>query len=181
MTEKSGTDHVFRRRSSWKTWSVPVFLLLAACASYSGSSLAPGASTAADVEATMGKPAMVLEAPNGEKVYWYPRLPYGRQSFAARIAPDGKLVSIEQRLSDEHIRKLRPNESTAEDVLDLLGPPADVYRYPRQQREAWEYPLRKPPQSRSLYVQLSPDKVVREVYELDDRTFDPFMGIFIGR
>jgi hypothetical protein len=155
---------------------VPVLLWLAACASFSGHNLEPGVSTVADVQATMGAPALVRDAPNGEKVYWYPRLPFGRQSFAARIAPDGKLVAIEQRLSDEHIRKLKPNESTAEDVLDILGPPSDVYRYPRQQRETWEYPLRKPPQSRSLYVQMSPDKVVREVYELDDRTLDLLPG-----
>jgi hypothetical protein len=160
--------------------SVPVFLfllVLAGCAGYSGHSLAPGQSTAAEVEAAMGKPALVREAPGGEKVYWYPRFPFGRESFAARISPEGRLVSIEQRLSPQFIGKIRPNESTQEDVLDLIGPPSEVYRYPRQQREAWEYPLRKPPQSRSLYVQLSPDKVVREVYELEDAAFDPFLGI----
>lgn len=155
--------------------SVPIFLLLAACAT--GHDLKPGVSTLSDVNATMGKATLVRDAPDGEKVYWYSRLPFGRESFAARIAPDGKLVAFEQRLSHEHIAKIRPNESTSEDVLDILGPPADVYRYPRQQREAWEYPLRLPPQSRTLYVQISPDKVVREVFELEDRAFDPFLGI----
>jgi hypothetical protein len=160
-----------------KIGSVPIFLFLAGCASYSGHSLAPGQSTVAEVEAVMGKPALVREAGDGEKVYWYPRFPFGRESFAARISPEGRLVSVEQRLSPQYIGKIRPNESTQEDVLDLIGPPSEVYRYPRQQREAWEYPLRKPPNSRSLYVQLSPDKVVREVYELEDAAFDPFLGI----
>jgi hypothetical protein len=152
-------------------------VLLAGCTSYSGYNLVAGQSTVHDVETTMGKPALVREAPGGGKVYWYPRLPFGRESFAARIAPDGKLLGIEQRLSQEYIAKIRPNESTLEDVLDLLGPPSEVYRFPRQQRETWEYPLRKPPQSRALYVQMSPDKVVREVFELEDRSFEPFMGI----
>lgn len=160
-----------------KIGSVPVFMLFAGCAAYSGHDLVPGQSTAAEVQATMGAPAMVREAPGGGKVYWYPRLPFGRESFAARIAPDGKLIAIEQRLSAEHIATIRPNESTSDQVLDILGPPAEVYRYPRQQRETWEYPLRKPPQRRSLYVQMSPDKVVREIYELEDRAFDPFLGI----
>jgi hypothetical protein len=162
-----------------KMGSVPIFLvvlLLAGCAGYSGHGLQPGAS-GAEVEATMGKPALVREAANGEKVWWYPRFPYGRESFAARIAADGRLVAIEQRLTPQNIARIVPNRSTQEEVLDVLGPPSEVYRYPRQQREAWEYPLRKPPQSRSLYVQLSPDKVVREVYELEDRAFDPFLGI----
>lgn len=156
-----------------------LLLFLSACAGYSGHGLVPGQSTVAEVEATMGPPALVREAPGGETVYWYPRLPFGRESYAARIAPDGRLVAIEQRLSAEHIAKIRPNETTAEQVLDILGPPSEVYRYPRQQREAWEYPLRKPPQQRSLYVQMSPDKVVREVFELEDRAFDPFLGIIV--
>jgi hypothetical protein len=36
------------------------------------------------------------------------------------------------------------------------------------QREAWEYQLRTPPSNTSLYVQLSPDRVVREVFQLQD-------------
>ena len=161
-----------------KIGSVPILLaFVAGCAGYSGSSLTPGQSTAAEVEAAMGKPALVREQPNGEKVYWYPRLPFGRQSFAARLAADGRLVSIEQRLAPEYIARIQPGKSTQEDVLDLLGPPSDVWHYPRQQREAWEYPLRKPPELKSLYVQMSPDKVVREVYELDDRISHPFFGI----
>ncbi|HWA38155.1 MAG TPA: outer membrane protein assembly factor BamE [Burkholderiales bacterium] len=150
--------------------------MVAGCASYSGYTLQPGASSA-EVEATMGKPALVREAANGEKTWWYPRFPFGRESYAARLSPDGRLIALEQRLTPQNIARIVPNKSTSEEVLDVLGPPSDVYRYPRQQREAWEYPLFKPPQSRSLYVQISPDKVVREVYELEDRAFDPFLGI----
>jgi hypothetical protein len=141
-----------------------------------------GQSTVSDVRAQMGEPELVREAPNGEKVYWYPRLPFGRESFAARIAPDGRLVAIEQRLAPEFIARIQPNKTTQDEVLDLLGPPAEVYRFPRQQRETWEYPLRKPPERKSLYVQMSPDKVVREVYELHDfhRGFEPFFGIGIN-
>jgi len=163
-----------------KIGSVPILslLVLAGCASFSGYDLVPGQATVADVQATMGTPAAIREQPGGEKVYWYPRLPYGRQSFAARIAPDGKLIAIEQRLAPEFIAKIQPGKTTSDEVLDILGPPSEVYRYPRQQREAWEYPLRKPPEQKSLYVQMSPDKVVREVMELDDRVRDPFFGVF---
>lgn len=142
--------------------------LLAGCASYSGSGLVPGQSTVQDVEAVMGEPALVRELAGGERLLWYPRLPFGRESFAARIGPDGTLASIEQRLSAEYIARLQPNKSTADDVLDTLGPPYKVYSYPRMQREAWEYQLRTPPENRNLYVQISPDRVVREVFQLLD-------------
>jgi hypothetical protein len=151
-----------------------LLLGLAGCAGFDGHNLKPGQSTLAELEATMGKPALVRDLPAGEKLYWYPRLPFGRASYAARVAPDGRLVSLEQRLAPEHIVKIRPNQSTVEDVLDILGPPSEVYRYARQQREVWEYPLHKPPTRPLLFVQFSPDKVVREVYEIDERLFNPW-------
>jgi hypothetical protein len=151
-----------------------VFAGLSACASYSGSGLTPGASTEEEVVATMGEPALVREAPDGGKVLWYPRLPFGRQSFAATIDRSGRLVSIEQRLDPQFISRLRPNQSTADDVLDLLGPPNRVDVYPRMPREVWEYQLRTPPDNMNLYVQMTPDRVVREVYQLHDWPKFPF-------
>lgn len=148
---------------------IPAAALIAGCASYSGSGLVAGESTLEDVDALMGTATLIRDAPGGEKVYWYSRLPLGRESFAARIDPDGTLISLEQRLTGENITKLRPNQSTAEDVLDILGPPYRIYQYPRMQREAWEYQLRTPPSNMNLYVQVSPDRVVREVFQLHDR------------
>jgi len=146
-----------------------VFAALAGCASYSGSSLTPGVSTEEDVVAEMGAPALVRNAPGGGRVLWYPRLPFGRQSFAATVDRSGTLVSIEQRLEPQFISRLRPNQSTADDVLDLLGPPNRVDVYPLMPREVWEYQLRTPPENMNLYVQISPDRIVREVYQLHER------------
>ena len=146
-----------------------VFLLwIGGCASYSGRTLVPGQSTAQDVMEVMGRPALERAAPGGGRVLWYPRLPFGRESYAATLDAQGRLVSVEQRLDAKFVAKLRPNETTAEQVLDLLGPPYDVYQFPRQQRETWEYQLRTPPSHKNLYVQFSPDRVLREVYQLHD-------------
>ena len=157
-----------------------LFAWLAGCASYSGSGLVAGQSTVQDVKAAMGEPALVRPAPGGGETLWYPRLPFGRESFAARIAPNGTLVSMEQRLQPQYIAQLQPGKSTADDVLDTLGPPYKVYQYPRKQREAWEYQLRTPPENKNLYVQLSPDRVVREVYQLNERDVEDF-PFFFGR
>lgn len=142
--------------------------LLAGCASYAGHGLTPGQSTAQDVMAVMGRPALERASPGGGRVFWYPRLPFGRESFAATLDAQGRLVSIEQRLDPRFYAKVTPGVTTADQVLDLLGPPYEVYQFPRQQREVWEYQLRTPPAHKNLYVQLSPDRVVREVYQLHD-------------
>jgi hypothetical protein len=70
-----------------------VAIVLAGCASYSGRGLAPGQSSAAEVEAVMGQPAERSRSANGEAVLWFPRFPFGRESYAARIGPDGKLIA----------------------------------------------------------------------------------------
>lgn len=144
-------------------------LLLAGCAGYSGRGLVPGESTEADVIATMGAP--VEKRPGaipGETVLWYPRLPYGRESYAARIAPDGKLIALEQRLREENLEKLVRNKTTDEQVHDLFGPPWRIDQNPRLQREVWTYQMPATPVPKILYVQLSPDRVLREYYYMDD-------------
>jgi hypothetical protein len=143
--------------------------LAAGCASYSGAGLVPGQSSVEDVKAAMGEPTLVRELPDGDEVLWYSKLPNGRESYAAHIGRDGTLVSIEQRLTAQHIAKLRPNESTGEDVLDILGPPYRRFKFPLKDRESWEYPLWTSPDKQTLYVELSPDNVVRAVYQLHDR------------
>ena len=59
-------------------------LALAGCASFEGASLVPGRSSAAEVEAAMGPAADKLTTAGGETVYYYPRLPWGYATYAAR-------------------------------------------------------------------------------------------------
>jgi hypothetical protein len=146
-----------------------VAIVLAGCASYSGRGLVPGQSTAADVEAVMGAPAERRPAPNGQTLWWYPRFPFGYESYAARIGTDGKLIAIEQRLTEENIARIERGKTTKEQVRDLLGPPWRADPFPRMQREIWTYPMRATdPTPKHLYVQFSPDGIVRELYLIDD-------------
>lgn len=153
--------------------------LVGACASYSGRGLKPGRATEADVRKTMGEPTTVRKAADGGQVLWYSKLPAGRESYAARVDAQGRLVSIEQRLSDEHIAKLKPNASKADDVLDTLGPPYRIFDVPHLSRKVYEYPLNTVPDPRNLYVQLSEDGVVREVMQRENH-LDSIPGIYLG-
>ena len=103
--------------------------------------------------------------------YWreIPNRAYGRGNYAARIAPDGRLISFEQRLNDVNIAKLLPGVSRAEDVRDALGPPHSSYRLPGKAGEAWEYQLEGFQRPLTLFVQLSSDQIVHEVFMLERR------------
>jgi hypothetical protein len=139
----------------------------AGCAS-TGADLQPGVATAADVERSMGRPVERRQAANGETVLWYPHFPVGKVSYAARIAPDGRLIAVEQRITEKNIATIQPNSTTAAQVRDLLGPPDSSVEFPRMQRQVWTYPVFSRPQHKELYVQISPDGVVRESYLVID-------------
>ena len=145
---------------------LPLFLL-AACAGYDGRSLVPHQSTAAEVERAMGPSADKRPGPDGETVLWFPRLPAGRVSYAARIGRDGKLIAVEQRLTAENFAELKRGVSRESDVRDLLGPPSRVDQFPRREREVWTYEAQgMAPQL--IVMQFSKDGVLREKYMIDD-------------
>ena len=148
-------------------------LLLAACASNDGRGLVPGQSTGQDVQSIMGKPVETQALANGDTVYWYPQLPWGHVSYAARIGPDGRLLAFEQRLNDENISKIVRGQTTSKEARALLGPPWQPQRYPNLERDVWTYPMKLPGHGLPKWyvVQFSYDGIAREIYLLDDPNF----------
>src|SRR5262245_2205369 len=156
-------------------------LALAACASFDGFSLTPGQSTAEEVVKVMGAPAEKRAGPEGETWFYFPRQPFGRKTFVARIAPDGHLIALEQRLTDENVARIVPNTTHAEQVRDLFGPPYQVQHFQRMERDVWSWHMRRfgdPGIPVALAVQMSMDGVVREVYIIDERPGG--FGVFGG-
>ncbi len=148
-------------------------LLVAGCALVPGHDLEPGKSTATEVMASMGKPAMTLEQPGGGRQLYFTYWPWGRLTYVATIGPDAVMRSLDQRLTYRNIHSIRAG-MTREEVRHLLGPPYEVSRLPRQQREVWEYPwLHAAREGRVLFVQFSDDGVVRETIEMHDNERDP--------
>ncbi|MFN2646509.1 MAG: hypothetical protein ABR570_16105 [Burkholderiales bacterium] len=155
-----------------------LFFAFTACANFDGRGLVPGESTERDVFAAMGQPADKRPGPQGETVYWYPQLPYGHASYAARIAPDGHLIAVEQRLTEANVAKVVKGVS-AEEVRDLLGPPYQPTLFARLEREIWTYPMRQAGYiyPRWFVVQLSlDDHTVREAFLMDDPQYVPKDG-----
>jgi hypothetical protein len=167
-------------RSVWRWLAAVLVVLLAGCAGYSGSNLVPGSSTEAEVRASMGAPAMIVQKP-GETWWYYPRGYYARQTFVARIGADGILRGIEQRLTLANVRKVHIGTSTMNDVRELFGPPHEITRLNRLKRTVWEYRMFDNPVAWLVYVQFSDDGVVREVLQLRDFRDDDFDGLMMGR
>jgi hypothetical protein len=151
-----------------KLWILAATAAIAGCSAFRPPE--PGMTTA-QLEASMGQAADKRVHSDGETWFYYPRQPHGLQMFVARVDKDGRVVAVEQRLTDENVARLEKGKTRGDDVRDLLGPPWKVWPYPRMQREIWEYRMAiggsaSVPQG--LYVQLSPDRIVREVYVLND-------------
>jgi len=113
-----------------KPWVILLsIVLLAGCASYSGSGLKPGAARLEDVQALMGPPALRWQDADGSVQLAYPRGPFGFHTFMVTLAPDGRLRSIANVLEEQSFARIRAGMSK-EEVLRVLGPPdygASVY------------------------------------------------------
>jgi hypothetical protein len=151
--------------------SPALLLLLAGCAGFSGRGLVPGQSTEQEVEALMGPAADVRKSASGDTLRYYSREPYGRHIYVATIGADSKLRSLADSLTEENVARLRIGASRDEDVRTLIGPAYRVDQFPAMQREIWTYKMYSGTFPKDLYVQFSPDRVVREVMIIDDPEF----------
>lgn len=97
-------------------------VLLAGCASFSGSGLKPGEARLDDVQALMGQPAMRWQDADGSVQLAYPRGPFGFHTFMVMLGPNGRLQSIANVLEEESFARIRAG-MTKEQVLRVLGPP----------------------------------------------------------
>jgi hypothetical protein len=156
-----------RRRGMKRILALALVLSGVGCAGFDGRSLVPGQATGAEVEKAMGPSAEKRMGADGETVLWFPRLPYGRVSYAARIGKDDRLIAIEQRLTRENLGKLKPGVSRESDVRDVLGPPSRVDQFSRQQREVWTYHAQGI-EPQIIVTQFSKDGMLREAYMMDD-------------
>ena len=144
-------------------------LLVSGCASFSGTSLVPGQSTAAEVEALMGAPAERIQLPDGDTNWYYPRQPSGRMMFAVRMSPDGIMRAREQLLTEQNIARLYRDTTTREQARVIVGPPWQTSRFERQQRDVWEYYMYNAGLDEYfLYLQFSYDGILREVIMLKE-------------
>ena len=153
-------------------------LLLAGCVARTGSGLVGGVSTADDVLRQMGQPAERVQAADGDVIWFYPHQPFGRVTYAVRVARDGRVRSVEQVLDEAHVARIVRGQTTRQQVHELFGPPYQVTRLGRQERDVWTWTMYNVAQFEYfLHVQMSYDGIVREVIMIKDyrkEMGDPF-------
>jgi hypothetical protein len=154
---------------AWRAGLLAVALLLAACAT-PGPDLFPGVSTGAEVQARMGPPAEAMTLASGDVQWFYPDQPFGRVSHAVLFGPDGRLKSVEQRLTEANLAKLVVGRTSMADVRALLGPPYRVVRYHARDGDSWEWNMGPGPIDfwKQLSVRFDSRGIVADVSYIDD-------------
>ena len=147
---------------------VALTLLLAGCASFSGSDLVPGKSTAADAQQSMGRADQQLKLANGDTALYFSRQPMGRAMYVVTFGPDGAMKSKEQRMQYGYFAKVVKDSWGKKEVSELLGPAWLTGRLDRLKREWWEYRYWQAPEYRVVWVQFSDEGVVREMLDMSD-------------
>jgi outer membrane protein assembly factor BamE (lipoprotein component of BamABCDE complex) len=150
-------------------------LLVAACMSAGAAAAAdlePGKSTAQEVIAEMGKPAMEVKRPNGEQLLYFTKYPFGRTVQVATIGPDGRLRGIEERLTKQNIYSVKQGMREQE-VRELLGPPREMTPNKRMKTTEWEYPWLEAAKEKRIFWVSFADGVVVKTVEMHDEEAEP--------
>jgi hypothetical protein len=112
-------------------------LALGGCAGLMRETPLPGEPLAA-VRTKLGQPTAVYPDPPGQ-VLEYATGPMGQYTWMARIGPDGRLVSYEQVLTGEKFATIKVDKATKQDVLRIIGKPAETSYLPLKDYEVWSY------------------------------------------
>lgn len=113
--------------------------MLMGCAGFAITRLEPGKSTEADVRQALGEPVKIYTNPDGTRQLVYPRGPAGPETYMANLAPDGRLVRLQQVLSEEQFRRIEVGSTDRAQLERLIGPPWRVVDFPNLRQVAWDY------------------------------------------
>lgn len=111
-------------------------VLLSGCANMN---TVPAGTPLADVIKKYGKPDTICKNADGtERLIWSGQ-PYGQFSWGGTIAKDGKVIKIEQVLTDEQFEVLSVGKWSAKQVECQFGPPANTYGIAKGNEIVWAY------------------------------------------
>lgn len=68
--------------------------------------------------------------------------------------------------SPELLDKIRIGATTSQQVIEILGPPANVHKFSRRQVEAWDYWIQEGAGNVEISIEIDSNGVVRNVQRL---------------
>lgn len=90
------------------------------------------------VAARLGRPSAIYPLPDGQE-YEYATGPMGQFTWMASFGADGRLRSWEQVLTGEKFATIPLNRATHQDVLRIVGRPAETSHVRLNNYEVWSY------------------------------------------
>ncbi|MDD3353998.1 hypothetical protein [Zoogloea sp.] len=114
--------------------------MLSACSHLDHSGVRPGVSTLAEVQRSLGPPAMRWSTPEGIERLAFTTSPMGYQTWMVTIGAHGRVSTIENVLTMPHFAHIQAGLSQ-EDVLRTLGPPYPGWTiyYRARDELVWEW------------------------------------------
>jgi hypothetical protein len=112
-------------------------LVLSGCAHMFGPPPTVG-DTEAQAIAKRGQPSAVYRDGNDKLLSYAPGY-WGQLSYMARIGPDGRLKSFDQVWTFNEFALIKPQVSTRDDVLRIVGAPSWTSTYARVPYTGWNY------------------------------------------
>lgn len=120
--------------------------LLAGCATPDRDArLQPGASREADVVALYGQPTRVWPEADGGRTLEYSTQPRGQHCYMVHLAPDGRLIGVEDGLSFASRSRIEPG-MTHEQVSRILGTERSRVFFSLSGEDVWDWTI-EPDQS----------------------------------
>lgn len=91
------------------------------------------------VTAKLGKPKETYTLRDGTRRLMWPTQPFGETTTAADVDPSGKVIVVQQVLTNELFYQAVMDKWTQQDVLAHFGKPVEKMYFPLMKRAVWSY------------------------------------------
>jgi len=123
--------------------------VVGACDLQNIAELESGVSTEQDVRDRFGPPEAVWDGDDGAQVYEYNRQPAGHVNYMITIGPDGRMVRLEQVLTEANFAQVQPGQAM-EAVRRRLGKPMKITTYALKQETHYDWRYLPPNDTQSM-------------------------------
>jgi len=133
----SHASDAFRHKAATLAVAAAVTSLLAGCAQpWQGFTAGENVN---QVVAKLGKPKETYTLRDGTRRLMWPTQPFGETTTAADVDPSGKVIVVQQVLTNELFYQAVMDNWTQQDVLAHFGKPVEKMYFPLMKRAVWSY------------------------------------------
>ena len=136
------------------TLALASIALVTGCANYQ--SVKPGMSTAEAIQ-KLGKPSTSCVREDGTQRLIWTMQPYGQYAWGTNTTKDGKVIEMQQLLTDKHFQVLASGKWTDQRLACEFGEPANKYGIAKGNEIVWAYRYKQDDVWNSMmYVYMGP-------------------------